>query len=186
MMAAITSEARSRIMSAIRKRDTKPELAVRRFLHAKGLRYRLHGAHLPGCPDLVLPSRGAVVFVHGCFWHRCSHCPAGRKVVRSNVDYWRPKLERNVARDARVKQELEGLGWVVLTIWECQTGDPRDLNKMADTLLAAHATITRSKAYPTAQRRRGSRSSKDDAPRGDDAARVRINHSGPAMAATSC
>jgi DNA mismatch endonuclease, patch repair protein len=87
-MAEMTPEVRSRIMSAIRKRDTKPELSVRRFLHAKGLRYTLHGSHLTGCPDLVLPSSKAVVFVHGCFWHRCSHCAAGRKVVRSNTAYW--------------------------------------------------------------------------------------------------
>jgi DNA mismatch endonuclease (patch repair protein) len=92
----MTRDARSRIMSAIRKRDTKPELAVRDFLHAKGLRYRLHGARLPGCPDFVFPARKAVVFVHGCFWHRCPHCAAGRKVVRSNVGYFHPKLARNV------------------------------------------------------------------------------------------
>ena len=95
-MAVMTRDARSRIMSAIRKRDTKPELAVRDFLHAKGLRYRLHGARLPGCPDFVFPARKAVVFVHGCFWHRCPHCAAGRKVVRSNVGYFHPKLARNV------------------------------------------------------------------------------------------
>ena len=154
MMGTLTSWARSRIMSAIRKRDTKPELIVRRFLHAKGLRYALHCADLPGCPDLVFPSRGAVVFVHGCFWHRCPHCPAGRKIVRSNIEYWHPKLERNVARDIRVKQELRGLGWKVLTIWECQTRKACALDKLARTLLGAHRSIMRSRAYPTTRRPR--------------------------------
>jgi DNA mismatch endonuclease (patch repair protein) len=150
----VTPEARSRIMSAIRKRDTKPELVVRRFLHAKGLRYTLHGSRLSGCPDLVLPSRMAVVFVHGCFWHRCPHCAAGRKVVRSNIGYWHPKLERNVARDARVKQELTDQGWNVHTIWECETRDAHALANLASTLLSARPKLTGSKAYPTASRPR--------------------------------
>src|SRR5580658_9017144 len=118
----MSAAARSRIMSAIHKRDTKPELAVRQFLHASGLRYRLHASSLPGSPDLVFPSRRAVVFVHGCFWHRCPNCAAGRKEVRSNTDYWIPKLERNVARDIRVKAELEARGWLVCTVWECEVG----------------------------------------------------------------
>ena len=135
-MARMTPDVRSRIMSAIRKRDTKPELAVRRFLHNKGLRYSLNSARLAGHPDLVLPSRKAVVFVHGCFWHRCPHCAAGRKVVRTNIDYWHPKLERNVARDVRVQQELTAQGWKVFTIWECQTRDNRRLARLAKALLA--------------------------------------------------
>jgi DNA mismatch endonuclease (patch repair protein) len=144
----MTPESRSRIMSAISKRDTKPELAVRRFLHAKGLRYALHDAKLPGHPDLVLASRRAIVFVHGCFWHRCPHCPAGSKVVRSNVDYWHPKLERNVRRDVRVSSELESKGWTVLTIWECQTGNERQLEKLATALLSIPKATTGLRAYP--------------------------------------
>jgi DNA mismatch endonuclease (patch repair protein) len=151
-MAVMTRDARSRIMSAIRKRDTKPELAVRRFLHAKGLRFRLHGARLPGCPDLVFPARKAVVFVHGCFWHRCPHCVAGRKVVRSNVGYWHPKLERNVARDIRVKRDLEEQGWKVFMIWECQTLEARSLAKLSKALLRRRLRLRRSKAYPKGPR----------------------------------
>jgi DNA mismatch endonuclease (patch repair protein) len=121
-------------MSAIRKRDTKAELVVRRYLHAQGLRYVLHGTKLPGCPDLVFPSRRAVVFVHGCFWHRCPHCAAGKKEVRSNTAYWLPKFERNKARDARVRVELEAKGWAVHTIWECEVGNPSVLARLAKAL----------------------------------------------------
>jgi DNA mismatch endonuclease (patch repair protein) len=153
-MVGMAPQTRSRIMSAIRKRDTKPELAVRRFLYAEGLRYTLHSVHLPGCPDLVLPSRKAVVFVHGCFWHRCPHCAAGRKIVRSNINYWHPKLERNVARDIRVRQELVDEGWKVLTIWECQTTDTRALAKLARILLKRRVKTRRSKPYPIARRNR--------------------------------
>jgi DNA mismatch endonuclease (patch repair protein) len=121
-------------MSAIRKTNTKPELAVRRFLHAKGFRYLLHWSRLPGCPDLVLPSRKAVVFVHGCFWHRCPHCATGKKEVRTNTAYWLPKLERNRTRDVRVRAELEAEGWAVLTIWECEVTDRRALQRLASSL----------------------------------------------------
>jgi DNA mismatch endonuclease (patch repair protein) len=148
----MTPESRSRIMSAIRKRDTKPELRVRRFLHSKGLRYTLHRAGLPGCPDLVFPARRAVVLVHGCFWHRCPHCAAGRKVVRSNTNYWHPKLERNVARDVRVKQELIDQGWKVFEVWECQTSETAVLDKLAKALGRCIRRLKRSKSYPITQR----------------------------------
>jgi DNA mismatch endonuclease, patch repair protein len=132
----ITTAGRSRIMAAIRKHHTKPELTVRRYLHRQGLRYTLHSSRLPGHPDLVFPARRTVVLVHGCFWHRCPHCAAGRKVVRSNIEYWHLKLERNVARDTRTREELERAGWRVLTIWECQTSNDRHLSKLARALLA--------------------------------------------------
>jgi DNA mismatch endonuclease, patch repair protein len=148
-MARIRAARRTRIMSAIRKRDTKPELVVRCYLHAQGIRYALHGAKLPGCPDLVFPSRRATVFVHGCFWHRCPHCVAGRKVVRSNVDYWHPKLERNVARDLRVRRDLESLGWQTFTIWECQTRDAHQLERLARKLFALPRIATGPRVYPT-------------------------------------
>src|SRR5262249_41484609 len=98
----------------------------------------------------------AVVFVHGCFWHRCPNCAAGRKIVRSNVAYWRPKLERNVARDFCVKQELIERGWKVFTIWECQTRHAQSLAKLAEALVHARLKLTRSKAYPKAPRRQSS------------------------------
>jgi G:T-mismatch repair DNA endonuclease (very short patch repair protein) len=99
-------------------------------------------------PTTCLPSRKAVVFVHGCFWHRCPHCAAGRKVVRTNIDYWHPKLARNVARDLHVRQELTDQGWKVLTIWECQAWNAGALGKLAKNLLAARPRIKRSRAFP--------------------------------------
>lgn len=121
-------------MAAIRGKDTIPELRVRRFLHAQGLRYRLHAGRLPGKPDLVFRSRHAVVFIHGCFWHGCPHCRVGSRTVKSNADYWTPKLARNKVRDARVRAELEDLGWRVFVIWECQTRDQAVLSRLAGEL----------------------------------------------------
>lgn len=119
-----TSPERSAQMARVRGRDTKPEMRVRRALHAAGLRYRLHAKALPGRPDLILPGRRVVVFVHGCFWHR--HPDPDCKLARlpkSRLDFWLPKLEGNRARDERVKAELEELGWNVIEIWECQIKD---------------------------------------------------------------
>jgi len=106
----VSRERRSQIMSRIRGRDTVPELAVRRFLHAAGLRFRLHRFDLPGRPDIVLPSRRACVFVHGCFWHGCPKCVDGTRTVKSNTLYWRQKVETNRARDQRNQKRLEASG----------------------------------------------------------------------------
>jgi DNA mismatch endonuclease (patch repair protein) len=106
-------------MALIRSRDTKPELAIRRIVHGMGYRYRLHGKDLPGQPDLVFRLRRKVVFVHGCFWHLhedCSNC----RPPKSRRDYWKPKLERNAARDRQVRKELRRKGWRSLVIWECE------------------------------------------------------------------
>lgn len=121
-------------MARIRSRDTTPELAVRRQLHKLGLRFRLHRKDLPGTPDLVFPAKRAVLFVHGCFWHVCPHCAAGRRRVKSNESYWHPKLERNRARDASAKERLALLGWHVLTFWECEAKDPDRIELLARTI----------------------------------------------------
>src|SRR5690348_17020639 len=92
-------------MRRIRKKDTKPELAVRRMAHAMGYRYRLHRRHLPGTPDLVFPARSKVIFVHGCFWHQ-HDCRLGNKKPSANIGYWHPKLSRNVQRDAENRSRL--------------------------------------------------------------------------------
>ena len=113
-------QTRSRVMSAIRGRDTKPELVVRRFLHARGFRYRLHVRGLPGRPDIVLPRHRTVVFIHGCFWHRHRNCRFA-VLPKSNRQFWLAKLSGNVRRDARNSLELRRAGWRVLTIWECST-----------------------------------------------------------------
>lgn len=110
-------------MRRIRKTDTKPELIVRRMLHAMGYRYRLHDKRMPGHPDILLPRYRKVIFVHGCFWHR-HDCPDGRKLPRSKPEYWGPKLERNRERDARHIAELHELGWDVLVVWECGLRNP--------------------------------------------------------------
>lgn len=115
-----TREQISEQMRRIRKVDTKPELLVRRLAHGLGYRYRLYRRDLPGTPDLVFPSKRKVVFVHGCFWHQ-HHCSLGSKQPRANTDYWLPKLARNKERDLITQRALEGLGWSVLVIWECET-----------------------------------------------------------------
>lgn len=120
----VTPETRSRMMSGIRGRDTKPELAVRRYLHSRGLRYRLHVRELPGRPDIVLPRHRTVVFVHGCFWHRHEGCRFAY-TPKSRQEFWLPKLEGNAARDARDQQQLRDLGWRVEVVWECELRSDR-------------------------------------------------------------
>ena len=105
-------------MRAVKGRDTGPELAVRRMLHARGYRYRLHRRDLPGAPDLTFPSRRKVVFVHGCFWHGHS-CPRGDRTPKTNAD-WRRKIGRNRERYEGQRAALRDAGWGVLTVWECE------------------------------------------------------------------
>jgi len=104
-------------MSRIRGSNTKLEVLVRKGLHARGLRYRLGGAKLPGRPDIVLPKYRTVVFVHGCFWHG-HDCPLYR-LPKTRPEFWADKIGKNRARDQRVTSELEAMGWRVLTVWEC-------------------------------------------------------------------
>lgn len=123
----MTDPARSAVMRAVKSRDTKPEMTVRRAAHALGYRFRLHRKDLPGSPDLVFPRLKTAVFVHGCFWHG-HDCPRGARVPKANADYWRAKIARNVARDARVRGELDALGWKTLTLWECELKDAAALD----------------------------------------------------------
>ena len=115
-------------MSRIRGRDTIPELKVRSTLHRLGYRFRLHTSSLPGRPDIVLPKYKTVVFVHGCFWHRHSGCKYAYS-PKSNVEFWREKFEQTVLRDQRKTGELGVLGWMVITIWECETKKPEELER---------------------------------------------------------
>jgi len=109
-------------MSRIRGRDTIPEKRVRSLLHRLGFRFSLRRKNLPGKPDIVLPARRAVVFVHGCFWHQHSGC-ANATMPSTRREFWEAKLHGNVARDRRIAEELRLLGWQVLTIWECELDD---------------------------------------------------------------
>ncbi|MEQ8450053.1 MAG: DNA mismatch endonuclease Vsr [Nitratireductor sp.] len=131
------SAARSRIMRGNRQKDTKPELVVRRCLHAMGYRFRLHRRDLPGNPDIVLPRHHTVIQVHGCFWHQHAGCKLAN-VPRTRRDYWIPKLAHNVERDAASAKALEALGWRVITIWECDVNDPAALRDRFRTLLPSN------------------------------------------------
>lgn len=117
-MDVFSRAARSRIMAAVKSRNTTPELAVRSLVHRLGYRFRLHDARLPGSPDLVLPRHRAAIFVHGCFWHG-HRCRRGRRVPQTNRAYWLQKRRRNQERDARAIRALRRRGWRVLVVWEC-------------------------------------------------------------------
>ncbi|MBN3850249.1 DNA mismatch endonuclease Vsr [Paraburkholderia sp. Ac-20342] len=125
---------RSEIMGRVRSRDTKPEMVVRRLVHAMGYRYRLHARDLPGRPDLVFRPRRKAIFVHGCFWHRHPNCALAR-LPKSRGDFWLPKLEANRQRDLKNECALQDAGWKVLTVWECELCDVAELkNKIKEFL----------------------------------------------------
>lgn len=115
----LTPEERSERMARIKSAHTRPEVALRKTLHNLGLRYRLNSATLPGKPDLVFPRYKAVVFVHGCFWHRHQNCNIAT-TPKSNTSFWVDKFSKNVARDERVISLLRSLGWRVFVVWECE------------------------------------------------------------------
>jgi DNA mismatch endonuclease, patch repair protein len=129
-----SSQSRSSIMRAIKSVNTRPELKVRSFLHRAGYRFRLNARNLPGKPDLVLPSRRAVVFVHGCFWHGHS-CKRGDRQPKTNATYWVAKISRNRDRDAQATEALREAGWHVYTLWECELNDPGALARLKRALV---------------------------------------------------
>lgn len=118
MADTMTPEQRSRCMAAIKGKDTKPELIVRKYLFSRGLRFRLQVRNLPGKPDIVLPKYRTVIFVDGCFWHGHEDCRYYR-LPKSNVRFWQEKISRNIERDRRTEAELTALGWRVIRVWEC-------------------------------------------------------------------
>jgi DNA mismatch endonuclease, patch repair protein len=121
-------------MSAIRAKNTKPEMLVRKLVFSMGYRYRLHVGKLPGRPDLVFPRLRKVIDIRGCFWHRHT-CKDGSRTPESNTTYWAPKIERNVARDEENKQKLSELGWCVLVVWECETKSREKLSQILTQFL---------------------------------------------------
>ena len=119
MVDTISVSRRSENMRRIPSKGTQPELVVRRIVHAMGFRYRLHSQKLPGTPDLVFPIRKKIIEVRGCFWHQHNGCIVSH-TPKSKLNYWRPKLRRNVYRDIENLTKLKLLGWKVLVLWECE------------------------------------------------------------------
>lgn len=133
MADTMTQEQRSRCMAAIKGKDTKPEMTVRRYLFSRGLRYRVQVRDLPGTPDIVLPKYKTVVFVDGCFWHGHKDCRYYR-LPKSNFDFWKSKIERNIARDTSDEEKLRALGWRVIRVWECKIKKVSDREKVLNRL----------------------------------------------------
>lgn len=126
MPETLTKQQRSRIMAAVKSRNTKPEIVVRRLVHRLGYRFRLHGRDLPGTPDIVLPRLRKVINVHGCFWHMHTCCHARRAPV-NNREYWRRKRFRSATRDKKSGEMLRRAGWTLLIVWECELKQPNRL-----------------------------------------------------------
>ena len=124
---------RSQVMSHIRGKNTKPEILVRKELHARGYRFRLHNKKLPGSPDVVLPKYGVVIMVNGCFWHGHKGCRYATK-PKSNVEFWEAKIARNRHRDEVTEAHLHALGWHVITIWECELRGAASATSRLDAL----------------------------------------------------
>jgi DNA mismatch endonuclease (patch repair protein) len=128
-----SKEIRSKNMAAIKGKNTKPEMLVRKFLHANGYRYKLHDKSLPGKPDIVLPKHKTVIFVHGCFWHGHKHCKY-YVVPKTRTEWWLTKLNGNITNDAKVIKTLKKDGWTIITIWECNL-KPAKVEKTLTALL---------------------------------------------------
>ena len=128
MIDTVSSAKRSHIMSLVKGKNTRPEMTVRRVLHAAGFRYRLHDNSLPGKPDIVFAKKQKVIFVHGCFWHRHVGCHLCR-MPKTNQLFWSEKFEANVIRDSLNNDLLTASGWSVLIVWECEISDLEHLEK---------------------------------------------------------
>ena len=122
------SERRSRNMSAIKSKNTKPEIAVRKLLHSMGYRFRLHRKDLPGSPDIVLPKYKTVIFVHGCFWHRHENCKYA-STPKTRKEFWNKKFEENIKRDSEIQDKIKNLNWRSVVIWECETKNIENLKE---------------------------------------------------------
>lgn len=138
----MTPEQRHKCMAAIRSKDTKPEMYVRRYLHGMGWRYGLHNRKLPGSPDIVMRRHKTVIFVNGCFWHGHEGCKYSH-LPKTNSEFWQTKIDTNRARDERNAEALRKLGWRVIVIWECELKTEaqreRTLSKLSDALKCASA-----------------------------------------------
>ena len=128
------SEQRSRNMSAIKSKNTKPEIIVRKLLHSKGYRFRLHKKDLPGSPDIVLPKYKTVIFVHGCFWHRHQNCKYASN-PKTRREFWEKKFKENIERDKKTQEKLKNLGWKTKIVWECEIKKQDKLIKKIEDFL---------------------------------------------------
>lgn len=149
MTDVFTPEQRSAVMARIRGRDTGPEKAVRSLLHRAGYRFRLHRRDLPGTPDIVLPARRTAIQVHGCFWHGHAGCRYAAR-PKTREAYWARKIDANRERDVRMQEHLEGLGWRVVTVWECELRAPVSLLQRLRECLGepGRASISERRAAP--------------------------------------
>ncbi|MBT8419839.1 MAG: very short patch repair endonuclease [Gammaproteobacteria bacterium] len=134
MTDTLSRKERSKRMSLIRGTGSVPEMKLRRLVHGMRFRYRLHVGKLPGKPDLVFPSRRAVIFMHGCFWHRHKDCKLAR-LPKSKLDFWEPKLEENRKRDLCKQRQLRDMGWRVLVVWECEMVDTDRISTIVQEFL---------------------------------------------------
>ena len=130
----VDRQTRSRMMSGIRGKDTKPEMVLRRALHARGFRYRLHGKGVPGRPDMILAKHRAVIFVHGCFWHRHEGCRYATTPA-TRPEFWAEKFATNVRRDRSACEALVADGWRVATVWECALRKPNQVTATCSALV---------------------------------------------------
>lgn len=140
MADVMTPEQRSRCMAAVKGKNTKPEMIVRKYLFSQGLRFRVQVRKLPGNPDIVLPKYKTVIFVNGCFWHGHEGCKYFR-LPKSNVEFWKEKIERNIERDRESMRALLDLGWKVIRVWECEL---RNKANREETLNKIYNSITSS------------------------------------------
>lgn len=150
-MDTLTMSLRSHCMSRIRGKNTKPEILVRKWLHARGFRFRLHNKKLPGCPDIVLPKYGVAIMVNGCFWHGHKGCRYATK-SKTNIEFWETKIARNRHRDEVTTAHLEALGWTVITVWECELRGKLESNVRLDKLADEIRFIGESKIQQEAMR----------------------------------
>lgn len=148
MIDNLTPAQRSERMSRIRSKDTKPEIALRKALHRQGFRFRVHKTGMPGKPDIVLAKFRTAIFVHGCFWHRHPGCKVAT-TPKSNTRFWLDKFSRNVERDKWALSQLEGAGWQVIVVWECECDSPSKIaattERVSSLLLEPRAKATGSK-----------------------------------------
>src|SRR2546421_1945303 len=135
MADTINPKRRSENMRRIRSKGMRPELAVRRLVHAMGYRFRLHVSDLPGKPDIVLARKKKIIEVRGCFWHQHGKC-VDSHIPKSRIQYWRPKLQGNQRRDKKNTRALEALGWKVFVVWECEVQDLKRIKRVLSNFLS--------------------------------------------------